>query len=256
MHRQARHPATKSQPSAAETLRPGPKPSSGKQIESGAEVKSETSAGSTCLRVLVADDHDIILHGLRHLLSNQLGAVCFGEARNAQETLDLCGREKWDVVLLDITMPDRSGLEILADLKRACPTAAILIMGAFPEEEFAVRALKSGAAGYLDKRTLAAEVATAVQRVTRGERYISPALASKLAAQIGGDLRPAHEALSQREFQVMRLIAGGKTIKEIAAELSLSEKTVGTYRTRISEKLGLGTNVEITRYAMQHRLVD
>jgi DNA-binding NarL/FixJ family response regulator len=206
--------------------------------------------------VLVADDHDIIHYGLKRMLSDQFGAITVGEARNAQETLDQCARQSWDMVLLDISMPDRSGLEILAELKRVCPTASILIMSAFPEEEFAMRAFQSGAVGYLDKRKLAAEVVEAIQRVLAGERYVSGALASKLAGQIGGSLRPAHEALSQREFQVLRLVAGGKTIKEIAAELSLSEKTIGTYRTRISEKLGLGTNVEITRYAMQHRLVE
>ncbi len=206
--------------------------------------------------VLVADDHDIIHYGLKRMLSDQFGAIAVGEARNAQETLNQCARQSWDVVLLDISMPDRSGLEILAELKRVCPAASILIMSAFPEEEFAVRAFQCGAVGYLDKRKLAAEVVEAIKRVRAGERYVSGALASRLAGQIGGSLRPAHEALSQREFQVLRLVAGGKTIKEIAAELSLSEKTIGTYRTRISEKLGLGTNVEITRYAMQHRLVE
>jgi DNA-binding NarL/FixJ family response regulator len=208
------------------------------------------------LGVLVADDHDIIHYGLKRLLTDQFGAVKVGEARNARETLEQGARQPWDVVLLDITMPDRSGLEILAELKRVCPTASILIMSAFPEEEFAVRAFKSGAAGYLDKRKLAAEVVAAIQRVRAGERYVSAALASRLAGQIGGSVRPAHETLSRREFQVLRLIASGKTIKEIASELSLSDKTIGTYRMRISEKLHLGTNVELTRYAMQHRLVE
>ena len=208
------------------------------------------------LRVLVADDHDIVHHGLKPLLLDHFGTVTFGAAKNAQETLDQCTANDWSVVLLDITMPGRSGLDILADLKRIRPATPVLIMSAFPEEEFAVRALKSGAAGYLDKRTLAGEIVTAIKRVLTGERYVSAALASKLAAQLGGQTRPAHETLSQREFQVLRLIAAGKTIKEIAADLSLSEKTVGTYRTRISEKLGLGTNVELTRYAMQHRLVE
>jgi len=207
-------------------------------------------------RVLVADDHDIIHYGLKRMLSDQFGAITVGEARNAQETLDQCRRRSWDIVLLDITMPDRSGLEILAELKRVCPTVPILIMSAFPEEGFAVRAFKSGAAGYLDKRNLAAEVVEAIQRVLAGERYVSAALASRLAGQIGGSIRPAHEALSQREFQVLCLIAGGKTIKEIAAELSLSDKTVGTYRMRISDKLNLDTNVKLTRYALQHRLVE
>jgi two-component system invasion response regulator UvrY len=213
-------------------------------------------AAAPPLRVLMADDHDIVHHGLKPLLLDQFHHITFGQARNAQETLDQCTATEWDVVLLDITMPGRSGLDILEDLKRLRPNVPVLIMSAFPEEEFALRALKSGAAGYLDKRMLASEVVTAIKRVLTGERYVSMALASKLAAQLGGGARAAHESLSQREFQVLRLIAGGKTIKEIAAELSLSEKTVGTYRTRISEKLGLGTNVELTRYALQHRLVE
>jgi two-component system, NarL family, invasion response regulator UvrY len=208
------------------------------------------------LRVLMADDHDIVHHGLKPLLLDYFGAVKFGEARNADEVLAHYAAADWDVVLLDITMPGRSGLDILEDLKRLRPGVPVLIMSAFPEEEFALRALKSGAAGYLDKRMLASEAVTAIKRVLTGERYVSMALASKLAAQLGGAPRAAHESLSQREFQVLRLIAAGQTIKEIAAELSLSEKTVGTYRTRISEKLGLGTNVELTRYALQHRLVE
>ncbi len=219
-------------------------------------LQRQMPSTSKSLRVLVADDHDIIHYGLKRLLSNQFDAVTVGGASNAQETLDECARQSWDVVLLDITMPDRSGLEILAELKRVCPTASILIISALPEEEFAVRAFKSGASGYLDKRTLGAEVVTAVKRVLAGERYVSATLASRLAGQIGGSAHPAHDMLSQREFQVLRLVAGGKTIKEIASELSLSEKTIGTYRTRISEKLGLGTNVKLTRYAMQHRLVE
>jgi len=229
---------------------------SAKKTGQSPHPQREMPSAPKSFSVLVADDHDIIHYGLKRMLSDQFGAIAVGEARNAQETLDQCARQSWDVVLLDISMPDRSGLEILAELKRVCPAASILIMSAFPEEEFAVRAFQCGAVGYLDKRKLAAEVVEAIQRVLTGERYVSGALASRLAGQIGGSLRPAHEALSQREFQVLRLVAGGKTIKEIAAELSLSEKTIGTYRTRISEKLGLGTNVEITRYAMQHRLVE
>jgi two-component system invasion response regulator UvrY len=210
------------------------------------------------LRVLVADDHDIVHHGLKQLLSDHFSPVTYGEARNAEQALAYSAQQDWDIVLLDITMPDRSGLEILAELKRERPTVPILIVSAFPEEEFAVRALKCGAAGYLDKRTLASEAVKAIKRVRAGECYVSGRLAGKLAAEIGGKagVRAAHDILSQREFQVLRLIASGKTLKQIASELSLSEKTVGTYRTRIAEKLDVGTNVEITRYAMQHHLVD
>lgn len=130
-------------------------------------------------------------------------------------------------------------------------------MSALPEEDFALRALKNGAAGYIDKRTMAEEIVVAITRATSGKRYVSSAIASKLAAQLGGEeICLPHETLSQREFQVLRLIAAGKSVKEIAAELFLSEKTVGTYRTRLTEKLSLATNVELTRYALQHRLVD
>lgn len=219
-------------------------------------VKTEASATKP-LRVLLADDHDIVQLGLMQLINDHFGAVTFGKAKNSQEALDQCVGQDWDVVVMDINMPGRSGLEILADLKLIHPNLPVLIMSAFPEEEFAVRALKSGAAGYLDKRTLAGEIVTAINRVISGDRYVSVALANQLAAQIGdGGTRSTHDTLSQREFQVLRLIASGKTIKEIAADLELSEKTVGTYRTRISEKLHLGTNVELTRYAMQHRLVE
>lgn len=216
----------------------------------------ENAAAARPLRVLMADDHDIVHHGLKPLLLDHFGAVNFGPARTGAEALAQAAAAGWDVVLLDITMPERSGLDILEELLRLQPNVPVLIMSAFPEEEFALRALKSGAAGYIDKRMLASEIVTAIKRVLTGEKYVSMALASKLAAQLGGASRAAHETLSQREFQVLRLIASGKTIKEIAADLGLSEKTIGTYRTRISEKLGLGTNVELTRYAMQHRLVE
>ncbi len=215
-------------------------------------------AATARLRVLIADDHDIVHHGLQQLLRASFGAgIRFGGARNSAEVLQQCAAQDWEVLLLDITMPGRSGLEILNEINRLRPQLPVLIMSAFPEEEFALRALKSGAAGYLDKRTLAAEIGPALERVLTGERYVSPAFAAKLAAQIGQEqTRPAHDTLSQREFQVLRLIAAGKTLKEIAGELSLSEKTVGTYRARISEKLQIGTNVELTRYALQHRLVE
>lgn len=228
-----------------------------KKTATDSTPKSPSVNPAASLRVLVADDHDIVLHGLKQLLLDHFTSVTFGEARNADQALEFCSAENWSVMLLDITMPGRSGLEILTDIKQLRPQLPVLIMSAFPEEEFALRALKGGAAGYIDKRTLAGEIVTAIKRAISGERYVSAALANKLAAQLGGGApRPAHETLSQREFQVLRFIATGKTIKEIAAALFLSEKTVGTYRTRIAEKLGLGTNVELTRYALQHRLVE
>mgnify|MGYP000923937225 CR=1 FL=1 len=208
-------------------------------------------------RILMADDHYIVRRGLKRLLADHFGAVTFSEATNAAELLELCATQNWSVVLLDINMPGRSGLDVLTDLKQRLPTVPVLIMSALPEEEFALRALKSGAAGYVDKRTLAEEIVVAITRVTTGKRYVSTAIASKLAAQLGGgEICLPHETLSQREFQVLRLIAEGKSVKEIAAALYLSEKTIGTYRARLTEKLSLTTNVELTRYALQHRLVE
>lgn len=217
---------------------------------------STPPAGSPSRHLLVADDHDIVRHGLRLLLQQTLVNLEIEEARSGEEVLQQCRRRSWDLVLLDLTMPGRSGLELLSDLRREFPGTPVLIMSASPEEEFALRALREGASGYLDKRTMAAEVVVALERVWSGGRYVSARLASALADQLGGAARPLHAALSAREFQVLRRIAAGHTIKEIAADLGLSDKTVGTYRTRISEKLKLGTNVELTRYALQHRLVE
>lgn len=205
----------------------------------------------------MADDHYIVRRGLKRLIADHFGAVTFGEATDTKELLQLGAAESWSVILVDINMPGRSGLDVLADLKALLPDVPVLVMSALPEEDFALRALKSGAAGYIDKRTMAEEIVVAITRATSGKRYVSTAIASKLAAQLGGEeICLPHETLSQREFQVLRLIAAGKSVKEIAAELFLSEKTIGTYRTRLTEKLSLATNVELTRYALQHRLVD
>lgn len=213
--------------------------------------------GSDALRVLLADDHYLVRRGLKRLIADHFGAVTFGEATDARELLDLCSTPDWNVGLVDINMPGRSGLDVLLDVKALLPSVPVLIMSALPEEDFALRALKTGAAGYIDKRTIADEIIAAITRVLSGKRYVSNVIASKLAAQLGGEeVCLPHEALSQREFQVLRLIAEGKSVKEIAAELFLSEKTVGTYRARIAEKLSLVTNVEMTRYALQHRLVE
>lgn len=227
-----------------------------KKISEAAPNRSDPPSPEP-LRILMADDHYIVRRGLKRLIADHFDAVTFGEASDAKELLELCATEKWNVVLVDINMPGRSGLDVLAELKQRLPTVPVLIMSAMPEEEFALRALKSGAAGYIDKRTLAEEVVVAITRATTGKRYVNTAVASKLAAQLGGDETCLpHETLSQREFQVLRLIAAGKSVKEIAADLYLSEKTVGTYRGRITEKLSLTTNVELTRYALQHRLVE
>lgn len=208
-------------------------------------------------KILIVDDHEVVRRGLKQILADEFKPSKVGEASNATEALDMARREQWDVVLLDITMPGRNGLEALEDFHRQHPKTAVLVLSASPEEDYALRALKLGAAGYLTKQSASDELIAAVRKALAGGKYVTASLAEKLAASLsGGAPSEPHETLSNRELQVLRLIATGKTLKEIAAELSLSEKTIGTYRTRIAEKMNLHTNVELTRYALQHHLVE
>lgn len=209
------------------------------------------------MRVLIADDHAVFRRGLRETLAEAFSRVSFGEARTAQEALEHVRRQEWDVIILDISMPGKSGLDILDELKRLRPKLPILLLSMHPEEQFARRALKAGAAGYLTKESVPEELKVAVRKVAAGGRYVSAALAEKLAVDLrqGADT-PLHELLSDREFQVLRMIASGKTVKEIADELFLSVKTVSTYRARILEKSGMKTTAELIRYALQSQLVD
>jgi two-component system, NarL family, invasion response regulator UvrY len=209
------------------------------------------------MRILIADDHAVFRRGLRETLGEAFSRVTFGEAKTAQETLDCVGRQDWDVVILDISMPGKSGLDILDDLHRLRPRLPVLLLSMHPEEQYARRALKSGAAGYLTKESVPEELMVAVRRVHAGGRYISATLAERLAFDLrrGADT-PVHELLSGREFQVLRMIASGKTVKQIADEIALSVKTVSTYRARILEKTGMKTNAELIRYALQTQLVD
>jgi DNA-binding NarL/FixJ family response regulator len=208
-------------------------------------------------RVLIADDHEILRHGLRDILTARLGQVAVGEARNAGEAIQLLIQEEWDLVLLDINMPGRSGLEVLEEARRLRPRTPVLILTSYPEEQWAVRAFRLGAAGYLTKHEASEQLITAVKRVLAGGKYVTASLAERLPSSLGeADERAPHEALSQRELQVLRLIAVGRTMKEVAGELALSEKTVATYRTRITEKTGLKSNVDIARYALKQGLVE
>ena len=209
------------------------------------------------MKVLIADDHAVFRRGLRETLAEAFSGVTFGEARTAQETLEHVRRQDWDVVILDISMPGKSGLDILDDLKRLRPTMPILLLSMHPEQQFARRALKSGAAGYLTKDSVTEELKEAVKKIVGGGRYVSATLAEKLAVDLrqGADT-PLYELLSDREFQVLRMIASGKTVKDIAEDLSLSVKTVSTYRGRILEKTGMRTNAELIRYALESQLVD
>ncbi len=208
-------------------------------------------------RILVADDHAIVRKGLKETLEEELGALRFGEAENNQQVLDKVWKENWDLVMLDINMEQRSGLEVLEEIRKARPKLPVLILSMYPVEEFGVRALKLGAAGYINKQSAPEELVTAVRSVLAGGRYISAALADRLAADVQrGTAGPLHETLSTREYQVMLMIASSKSLKEIAAELSISAKTVGTYHTRILAKMGLSNDIQITRYALLNKLVD
>jgi len=209
------------------------------------------------MRILIADDHAVFRRGLRETISEAFPKVIFGEAKTAEETLESVRRHDWEILILDISMPGKSGLDILNDLKRLRPKLPILLLSMHPEEQFARRALKSGAAGYLTKESVPEELKEAVRKVVNGGRYVSATFAEKLAVDLteGADI-PIHELLSDREFQVLRMIASGKTVKEIADEIALSVKTVSTYRARILEKTGMKTNAELIRYALQTQLVD
>ncbi len=209
------------------------------------------------IRALIIDDHEIVRRGLKEVLGDEFSELQISEAENSRAALELITTQEWDIVLLDINIPGRNGLEVLSEIKRLRPQTPVLVVSAYPEEEFAIRSLKLGASGYVNKSSASDEVVTAARKAMAGGKYVTALLAEKLAATLGGDIQHApHESLSIRELQVLRMVASGRTIKEIAAELALSEKTVGTYRLRIAKKLGLNSNVELTRYALKHRLVD
>src|SRR5262249_14597560 len=192
-----------------------------------------------------ADDHELLRRGLKGILVEAFPGLQLGEASDAAQAMEAAEKRSWDIVLLDINMPGRNGLEVLQELKRLYPAMPVIILSAFPEKDYAVRAFKLGAAGYVSKQGASTELLAAIRKALEGGRYVTPLLAEALAATVAG-ASPAvpHEMLSNRELQVLRLVALGKTLKEIATELSLSEKTIGTYRTRIAQKLGLGTNVQ------------
>jgi len=208
-------------------------------------------------RILIVDDHDLLRRGLRSILAGAFPELVLIEAADARQGLSAVEKQPCDVALVDINLPGRSGLDLLQDLRRLHPKMPVIILSAFAEQDYALRAFKLGASGYVSKQSAEGELLWAVRKALTGGRYVTPALAEALAAQLAGAAPEApHEALSNRELQVLQLVARGKTLKEIAAELSLSEKTIGTYRTRVSQKLGLSTNVELARYAARHQLVD
>src|SRR3954463_13379690 len=209
------------------------------------------------MRILIADDHAVVRHGLKQILADEFKRAEFGEARNGQEELNRVWKEPWDVVVLDITMPGRGGLEVLKEIKKSKPKLPVLMLSMHPEDQFAVRLLKVGAAGYMTKESAPNELVGAVKKVVAGGRYVSPSLAEKMASYLAIDVQtPPHERLSDREFLVLRLIASGKTPTTIAKELGLSVKTISTYRMRILEKMNMANNAERTHYAIQNNLVS
>lgn len=208
------------------------------------------------IRILIADDHAIVRRGLKQIVSEQADMIVASEAENAREVLDLVRTQKWDVVVLDINMPGRNGLEVLKELKRENPKLPVLILSIHPEEQYGVRVLKAGAAGYLTKDSAPDELVLAIRKVHRGGKYISASLAETLVYELVAQTdRPRHETLSDREYQVMTMIASGKTVGEIGEELSLSVKTISTYRSRVLGKMNMRTNAELTQYAIQNQLL-
>lgn len=211
------------------------------------------------IRVLIADDHAILRRGLKQILAETEDMTVAGEAENSQQALQLVRESEWDVVLLDISMPDRNGIDTLKLIKKEKPKLAVLMLSMHPENQYAIRALQAGAAGYLTKQSAPAQLVTAIRQVKQGRKYVSPTLAEQLAARLGGgddgDTAP-HETLSHREYQTLTLLSSGKTLSEVAVELKLSVKTVSVYRSRLLEKLQLKNNAELTHYAIKNGLVE
>jgi len=215
----------------------------------------KTSTGA--VQVLIADDHAILRRGLRQIIEETDDLAVVGEAESSAETLQHLRNGPCDVVLLDISMPDRNGMDTLAMIMKELPKVAVLMLSTHPENQYAVRALRGGAAGYLTKQSAPAQLVTAIRRVATGLKYVTPAVAEELARHVLNDSdRPPHEVLSNREYQTMCMIAAGRTVGEIAVQLSLSVKTVSVYRARVLAKLGVGSNAGIAHYAIKNKLVE
>ncbi len=208
------------------------------------------------IRLLITDDHAIVRKGMKQILAETRDIVVADEAGDGREALEKIRKNNYDMVLLDISMPGRDGLEVLKEVQNLKPKLPVLVLSMYPEEQYAVRALRSGASGYLTKDSAPDELIAAIRKVHTGGKYVSESLAEKLALKLGSDIKtPPHETLSDREYQVMCMIASGKSVKEIGEELSLSVKTVSTYRARILQKMRLKGNADLTRYALDNKLV-
>jgi two-component system, NarL family, invasion response regulator UvrY len=207
------------------------------------------------MRVLLADDHELLRKGILQILVEEYPKAEFCEAADSAATISRLSGEAWDILILDIFMPGRGGLDVLCEARRAHPKLPILVLSSAPEDQLALRVMKSGASGYLNKRVASEELVKAVSRLLSGGRYISPYTAELLAEELARTALSPRDSLSNREYEVLRLLVAGKSIKEIASELSLSAKTVSTFHTRIWEKLRVQNDIEMMRYALEHELV-
>ncbi|MBP8626459.1 MAG: response regulator transcription factor [Syntrophorhabdales bacterium] len=209
------------------------------------------------IKILIADDHAVVRAGIKQILTGQEDIVVEDEAGSGQEVINYLTKRHYDLILLDISMPGRSGLEILEDIKSLQPRLPVLILSMHPEEQYAVRTLRAGAAGYLTKASAPQELITAIRKVSQGGKYVTSSLAEKLAFELDANSeKPIHETLSNREYQVMLMLASGKTVTDIAKELCLSPKTISTYRMRILEKMNMKKNAELTLYAVRNSLIS
>ncbi|MFN3871474.1 MAG: response regulator [Ignavibacterium sp.] len=209
------------------------------------------------IKILIADDHAIVREGLKQIVAEEKDMTVLGEAGNSETLMKLLEKNKWDIVILDINMPGRNGLEILKDIKLLYPDLPVLILSMFSEEQYGIRAIKAGASGYLKKVSAPDELVQAIRRIVSGRKYITETLAEKLAENLSEPkVNSLHEKLSDREFEIMCSIAQGKSAEEIAEELSISVNTFYTYRNRILEKLSMRSNVEIAQYAIRNKLID
>ena len=206
------------------------------------------------LKILTIDDHEVVRRGLKDMFTRE--SATFGEARSGAEAVELVRKQPWDIAVLDISLGGRSGLEVLGELKQLRPRMPVLILTMHAEEQYAVRAFKAGASGYINKASSGEELRKAILKIIKGGQYVGPALAEKIVVQLSQPGKVPHENLSNREFEVLRSIASGQTVKEIAAKLSLSDKTISTYRRRILDKMDMRTNAELTHYAIRNGLVE
>ena len=206
------------------------------------------------LKILTIDDHEVVRRGLKDMFTKE--SATFGEARNGAEAVDLVRKQPWDIAVLDISLGGRSGLEVLSELKQLRPRMPVLILSMHAEEQYAVRAFRAGASGYINKASSGEELRKAILKIIKGGQYVGPALAEKIVVQLSQPGKVSHENLSNREFEVLCSIASGQTVKEIAAKLSLSDKTISTYRRRILDKMDMRTNAELTHYAIRNGLVE